>query len=116
MTCFVRPRLAVAFWTLALGTGLLAGSAYTGDTNSPRDVGYVCDDGGRFTAEFEAGHVRVRSDTGIFMLARQPADTGVQYTDGTLLLWTDGVNATFEHAGVTARSRCHPRTSDGKKT
>lgn len=116
MTCFVRPRLAVYFWTLVLGSGLLAGSAYTGNTHeTPRTVRYECDDGGRFAAEFDAGHVRVRSGTGIFMLVRQPADAGTQYSDGTLMLWTDGLDTTFEHAGIAARSHCRPRPyPDGK--
>lgn len=116
MTCLTRPRLAAYFWTFALGTGLLAGSAYTGDAHdTPRTVRYVCDDGGRFAAEFESGHVRVRSGTGIFMLAREAADGGARYTDGTLMLWTHGSDATFEHAGVAARSRCHPH-QDAKGT
>lgn len=109
MTCFARPRLAVFFWAFALGSGLLAGSAYTGDAqDAPHTVRYECNDGGRFAAEFEPGHVRVHSGTGIFMLVRQPAEAGTRYTDGTLMLWTDGLNTTFEHAGVAARSRCRP--------
>lgn len=116
MTCSVRPRQAVVLWALALGFGLLAGSAYTGDAHdAPRAVRYQCEDGGRFAAEFDAAHVRVRSDTGIFMLVRQPADTGSRYTNGTLVLWTDEHDTTFEHIGVAARTRCRPHRG-GKNT
>ena len=72
--------------------GLAATQSFAQSDEAP--VAFVCDGGNRFSIEFHNSHVRLRSGSGVFSLARESADqNGERYSDGDHVFWTDGNNA-----------------------
>lgn len=88
----------------------LATTAYTRDP--AQTVGFNCEGGDHFIVEFQPQHVRLRHGTGIFSLgqASAAAMSGTArmttYTDGQLVLHTDGVRASLERTGINPRRNC----------
>lgn len=87
-----------------LVTSALTTTAYTSD--APMPVTYVCAQGDRFTVEYHGQHARLRHGTGVFVLSKEAATDGSRYSDGRLMLWTHGEEATLEPGGPTSRGVC----------
>jgi hypothetical protein len=107
-----RSGIAVLIATAAA----LATTAYTRDP--ARAVGFNCEGGDHFIVEFQPGHVRLRHGTGIFSLGQTSA-AGMSgtplmttYTDGKLVLHTDGVRASLERTGMNPRRNCFAAGDD----
>jgi hypothetical protein len=101
-----RSRIAA----LIAAAAALATTAYTRDP--AQAVGFNCEGGDHFIVEFQPGHVRLRHGTGIFSLGQASAagTSGAApmttYTDGQLILHTDGVRASLERTGMNPRRNC----------
>ena len=96
---------------LALSCLALAGFAATQSFAQSDDapVAFVCDGGNRFSVEFHNSHVRLRSGSGVFSLARENVDQdGERYSDGEHVFWTNGSNARLRSHGNDNSVDCAP--------
>lgn len=99
------PRVAMVALAM-LVTATLATTAYTRDT--VQSVNYLCEDGDRFSVEYLDGQVRVRHGIGVFSLSAQSNGATGRFSDGNLVLVSNGGVATLKHAGPTSSENCRP--------
>lgn len=101
----VAPRIAV-FITLLAAAGMLAGNAYTRE--EVEVITYACQDGDRFSVEFQQTHVRLRTGAGIFALPRQSSDSPNSYSDGRTTFSTRGDTSVLIRPGMDTEQDCRP--------
>ncbi len=94
----------IALGVLLAGATLAASTAYTRD--AARYVRYACEDGERFSVEYHAGHVRLRTGAGVFALTAQPADEPTHYSNGATAFRVKGEQAILERPGLATPAGC----------
>lgn len=104
----IRLQLGSLASLLVLAGGL-ASSAYTRD--EARLVSYACPGGEQFTVEYLQDHVRLRTGAGIFALGREPAGSGLRFSDGQTVFRTQAREAMLERPGLPTASGCQPRSN-----
>lgn len=101
----LSPLRLTVIAAVLVAAGTVAGSAWTrGDRVS---TGYVCDGGERFSVDYYAHHVRVRTGTGIVALPASVDDAGTRYSDGETQFRLDDDTATLLRPGLPPASGCH---------
>lgn len=93
-----------ALVVLLAAASFVASRAYTGD--SARAVRYECGDGERFSVDYLAGHVRLRTGAGVFALAGEQEGDAARYTDGHTAFWIEGEKAMLERPGLAMPADC----------
>lgn len=104
-------RIAMVIALIA-AAALLAGTAYTHDAAKTQTVRYACPDGERFTVEHLAGHIRLRTGSGVFALAERGGGVGTIFSDGSTTFSLRDDQAALERPGIAIHADCKPAALD----